>query len=178
MPRSPRASTRKKAAAKKRGRPSAFRPEYAEQTYKLCLLGATDATLADFFGVSTQTINAWKKAQPDFLDAMKRGKSVADANVAHSLYHRAIGYEHEAVKILTVARGGNTGSDIEEVPYIERYPPDTAAAFIWLKNRQPAQWRDKQEVEHSGAVPFIGGVNVYVDGEKVASTHDGPPNGA
>ena len=24
-------------------------------------------------------------------------------------------------------------------------PPDTAAAFIWLKNRRPDKWRDKHE---------------------------------
>jgi hypothetical protein len=24
--------------------------------------------------------------------------------------------------------------------------------IFWLKNRKPAEWRDKQEVEHSGGV--------------------------
>jgi DNA-binding XRE family transcriptional regulator len=33
------------------------REEYDEQARKLCLLGATDAELADFFGVSEQTLN-------------------------------------------------------------------------------------------------------------------------
>ena len=33
-----------------------------------------------------------------------------------------------------------------EVPYTEHYPPDTAAAFIWLKNRQSGKWRDRQHV--------------------------------
>lgn len=32
--------------------------------------------------------------------------------------------------------------------YIEHYPPDTTAAIFWLKNRQPAKWRDKKEVEN------------------------------
>ena len=32
------------------------------------------------------------------------------------------------------------------------YPPDTTAGIFWLKNRKPAEWRDKQEVEHSGNV--------------------------
>ena len=27
--------------------------------------------------------------------------------------------------------------------------PDTAACLIWLKNRQPATWRDKQEIDHT-----------------------------
>ena len=31
-----------------KGRPSSYRQEYAEQAYKLCLLGVTDADMADF----------------------------------------------------------------------------------------------------------------------------------
>ena len=29
------------------------------------------------------------------------------------------------------------------MPYTEHYPPDTQAASLWLRNRQPRQWRDK-----------------------------------
>jgi hypothetical protein len=32
-----------------RGRPTKYKEEYNEQAYKLCLLGATDKELADFF---------------------------------------------------------------------------------------------------------------------------------
>jgi len=28
--------------------------------------------------------------------------------------------------------------------------PDTTAQIFWLKNRKPLEWRDKQDVEHSG----------------------------
>lgn len=42
---------------KKRGRKSAYQKEYANQALKLCLLGATDKELADFFSVSEQTLN-------------------------------------------------------------------------------------------------------------------------
>jgi hypothetical protein len=34
------------------------------------------------------------------------------------------------------------------VHYVEHCPPDVAAAFIWLKNRDPERWRDVQNVEH------------------------------
>ena len=27
---------------------------------------------------------------------------------------------------------------------------DTTAQIFWLKNRKPAEWRDKQNVEHTG----------------------------
>ena len=32
------------------------------------------------------------------------------------------------------------------------YPPDTQAASLWLRNRQPAKWRDRQEVNHTGTL--------------------------
>jgi hypothetical protein len=40
------------------------------------------------------TLNAWKKAHPEFLKSMNRGKIIADAEVAEKLYHRACGYSH------------------------------------------------------------------------------------
>lgn len=130
------------------GRPTVYRDEYAEQATKLCLLGATDADLADFFDVSETTINNWKDARPEFLESIKEGKRIADATVAQSLFKRANGYEHEAVKIVADAK---TGAQ-HVVPYVERYPPDTVAAIFWLKNRRPDLWRDKQSIEHSGKI--------------------------
>lgn len=132
------------------GRPSKYRPEFAEQAVKLCRLGATDVELAEFFGVSESTLNNWKKAHPGFLESLKKGKTLADAEVADKLFKRATGYEHPEDDIRTVSDGGGTSS-IVITPTIKRYPPDTGAAIFWLKNRQPAKWRDKVETEDKGA---------------------------
>lgn len=129
------------------GRPTKYKPEYADLAYKCCLLHATDAKIAEFLGVNDATVNRWKLEHPEFCEALKNGKERADAEIARSLYQRAKGYSHETVKILTVSDGNGQGSHVEKVPYTEHYPPDTAAAIIWLKNRQPKQWRDKQDVE-------------------------------
>ena len=136
----------------KGGRPTAYRPEYAKQVHALCLLGATNADLARIFGVGITTVDRWIAAHDEFRGALKSGRDEADAQVAKSLYRRALGYSHKAVKIITVASGNNQGSVVEEVPYIERYPPDTVAAIFWLKNRRPDLWRDKQSLELSGVV--------------------------
>lgn len=132
------------ADERKPGRPSKYRPEYAEQAHKLCLLGATDAELADFFDVSEKTINTWKSAQPEFLQSITRGKMMADAEVAEKLYERACGYSHQAVKMF------HAGGQVISEDYTEHYPPDTQAASLWLRNRQPSKWRDKQEREVTG----------------------------
>lgn len=141
------------------GRPTRYKEEYCEQAEKLCLLGANDKQLADFFRTTEQTINAWKKAHPKFLEALKAGKEVADANVSKSLYRKAIGYEHDDVELKVVSIGNNGGSVVEQVPVKKIYPPDTTACIFWLKNRQPKLWREKQEVQST----------------QVTVTHDGGP---
>ena len=125
------------------GRPTAYKPEYAEQAYRLCLLGHTDAELATFFEVAESTINLWKLEHKEFSESIKKGKDIADSEIAASLYHRAKGYSHEDVDVKMYE------GQIIMTPLVKHYPPDTAAAIIWLKNRQKAKWRDKQDHEHS-----------------------------
>jgi hypothetical protein len=40
---------------------------------------------------------------------------------------------------------------ILQVPYQIEHPPDTQAASLWLRNRQPHRWRDRHEVEVADA---------------------------
>lgn len=121
------------------GAPTKYKDEYSEQVYKLCLMGAIDEQLADFFDVCVDTINEWKKVHTEFSESIKRGKQFADAEIANSLFHRAKGYEHPDVD-LKMYEG-----QIIETKLTKHYPPDTTAAIFWLKNRQPKEWRDKQE---------------------------------
>lgn len=124
------------------GGPAKYKPEYAEMAFNMCLLlKATDADLARVFDVSETTINRWKDEHVEFLEALKKGKDAADAQVARSLFERANGYSHPAVKILSTPDG------IQTVDYIEHYPPDATSMIFWLKNRQPKVWRDKQVLE-------------------------------
>jgi hypothetical protein len=129
------------------GRPSKYDRRFVEEARKLALLGATDDEMAAFWDVSVATLNTWKSAHPEFLEALKEGKLSADAKVAERLYSRATGYSNpHAVKIFMPA-----GAD-EPVyaPFTEHYPPDVTAAIFWLKNRQRWKWRDRQEHEHTG----------------------------
>lgn len=129
------------------GQPTSYTDKYPEQARKLCLLGATDKTLADFFGVCEATINNWKNEHPEFLESLRAGKEVADANVADALYKRACGYSHPEVKVVTFE-----GKITDEKEYEKHYPPDTTAALTWLKNRQGDKWRDQQHIDHSGSI--------------------------
>lgn len=125
--------------------------------YKFCLLGASDTRIAELLEVAVSTIYEWKQAIPEFSEALKRGKEIADAEVAHSLYHRALGFKAPEDDIRVV------NGEIVITPTVKHYPPDTGAATLWLKNRQSDKWRDKVETEVSGAL----GVTLY-DGEQAA----------
>lgn len=135
------------------GRPSKYKEEYNEQAYKLCLLGATDAKLADFFDVTEQTINNWKIEFPEFFESLKKGKVIADATIAEGLYNRAKGAVinvQQAIKLKdsqfnSEGRKISEEERIEVVDLIQEVPPDTAAGIFWLKNRNPEMWRDKRE---------------------------------
>lgn len=126
----------------KTGRPSSYKPEFAAQATKLCLLGATDVDIADFFQVAVSTIYKWKHDHPEFSEALKTGKDAVDERVERSLYHKAVGYSFDAVKIMVVK------GEVESVGYREHVPPDTTAAIFWLKNRRSGQWRDVHKIEH------------------------------
>lgn len=130
---------------RKPGRPAVWVNDIVELTRRACRLGATNKALAGFFDVSEGTINDWIRDKPEFAEAIRDGRTFADAHVADSLYRKATGYEHQAVKIFCNAEG-----DITEVPYTERYAPDTTAAIFWLKNRRPDLWRDVKEKNENG----------------------------
>lgn len=126
------------------GRPSDFRDEFVSQAEKLCRLGATDIELADFFGVDVRSIYRWAQSREAFCQALRAGKEACDDRVERSLYNRAIGYTHEAVKIFMPA--GAEGPVY--APYREHVAPDVGAAKMWLSNRRGDVWREKQEHIH------------------------------
>jgi hypothetical protein len=125
------------------GRNSLYDEAFADQAFKLCLLGAIDEELASFFGVSIATIYNWKNDHPAFLEATIAGKIKADAEVAHSLYRSATGHELTAEKLMKKDDGS-----VEAIRYKRFIPGDPSAAFKWLTNRRRQNWADTQKVEH------------------------------
>lgn len=122
------------------GRPTKYKKEYDDKVYKLCLLGCTNDEIVDFFGISLSTFDLWRQKHKGFRGAIESGKIDADARVAKALFHRALGYSHKAVKFATFE-----GQITDSIEYVEHYPPDTKAASLWLRNRQPKKWQENTE---------------------------------
>ena len=130
--------------ANPRGRPSKF-PEGQEAILKLLYQkGCTDKEVAEALGVTEQTVNNWKLARPEFFESLKDWRLRADGEVERSLFERATGYACKETKVF------NNGGEPLTVDVIKHYPPDTAAAFIWLQNRKPNEWKREPKSDVSG----------------------------
>ena len=89
-----RKTTRRPETPKRKrrpGRPPQYKPEFARQVMNYCLLGATNKELGRVFGVDERTINRWLVTKPEFCQAVKNGRELADAQVARALYLKATG---------------------------------------------------------------------------------------
>jgi transposase-like protein len=103
--------------------------------------GLTDEQIAQNIGISKSTLYEWKKKYSDLSDSLKKGKEVIDRMVENALLKSALGYEY--------MEDGMT-KDGGVVPLRRVQHPNTTALIFWLKNRRPDEWRDKQNIEHSG----------------------------
>lgn len=128
------------------GRPSSYKPEYANLAAHLAKLGATDQEVADAFEVDVRTVHRWKHDHDEFCHALKVGKEVADERVERSLYQRAVGYEQDEVKIFMPSGA----TEPVYAPFRAKVAPDVTAAIFWLKNRRADQWRDVKATELTG----------------------------
>ena len=108
--------------------------------------GLTDEQIAKNLDITPSTLYEWKRRYSEISEALKKGKEVVDIEVENALLKRALGYSYEEKKVEVSEEGTKVTKTIKEVV------PDTTAQIFWLKNRRPEQWRDKQDIEHSGAV--------------------------
>ena len=112
--------------------------------------GLTDEQIARNMGISPSTLYEWKKKYPEISEVLKKGKEVVDRQVENALLKRALGYDYEEVKTLIEDVDGKKKKKVEKT--VKHIAPDVTAQIFWLKNRRPDKWRDKQDIEHSGAI--------------------------
>jgi DNA-binding XRE family transcriptional regulator len=114
--------------------------------------GLTDQEIADEVGVTVKTIGRWKKTHPEFCKALLETKATLDSRVELTLYRRAIGYSYPDVEVTLETTPGGKQVETKRVERMKEVLPDVGAIRLWLTNRDAANWRDKQDVEHSGTI--------------------------
>lgn len=132
------------------GRDSLYDPSMNDQARKLALLGLTNEEMAEFFGVHVSTFYRWMADATAFREAVNEGKTIADANVADSLYKRATGEHVQLEKVVKGPDGQHAA-----IKYMTYIPGDAGAALNWLKNRRRQNWQDKVDHSHSGSIDLV-----------------------
>ncbi|HEN2909289.1 TPA: helix-turn-helix domain-containing protein [Streptococcus agalactiae] len=102
--------------------------------------GLTEEQIANNIGISRSTLNEWKKKFSVISDTLKQSKEIADRQVENALHKTALGFYYEEDMVT------NQGDVVRVKKYSK---PNTTAQIFWLKNRKPADWRDKQEIEQT-----------------------------
>ena len=148
------------------GRTGGYDPAMEEQAYKLALLGLTDEEKATFFGSSRNTFHRWKTEHPGFRDVVHRGKEIADADVAVSLYKRA---KRMVVKSEKAMKGKDGGIVVAQT--LTETPPDMKAAIHWLQLRCRSAW-NADDVSTDAGVLNTGSNGCLFPSETVQSMTD------
>lgn len=116
--------------------------------------GLVDRELAAAMGISRTTLNKWRKKFPEFEEALKTSKEVADRKVEHALFDRCVGQFvsiKKPVKLKRINYDPVTGRKINEEEVIEYadeqtyIPSDVKAQEFWLINRKPDYWKQRPE---------------------------------
>jgi len=129
-----------------------YRKEIVETLVKHLKKGSTITSACDAVGISKEAFYNWMKTKSDFYDSIKKVQSVADKQVENALFRSAVGFtitekEYRSIKM----KGFETGKELVKATK-KKVLPNVTAQIFWLKNRNPDEWRDRQELEHSGFV--------------------------
>ena len=116
--------------------------EGLEQVKKWAEKGLFNKQIAYNMGINNATLYEWQNRFPEFADAIKKGKKVIDEQVENSLLKRAMGYQYEE----DTFGMNHEGKMVVVKRVLKSQAPDVTAQIFWLKNRNPREWRDKQEV--------------------------------
>lgn len=134
----------------KGGRPTDYRPEYCDALIAHMEKGYSYESFAGTLRVSKQTLYDWEKANAEFLDAKLTGVELS------RLFWEGLAINHMTGKVSkqdvemirsAIEDNGNHG------PVNIKIEGGYFNNQLWqfnMKNRFKAEWRDKQELEHSG----------------------------
>lgn len=107
--------------------------------------GKTNQEIAEKMGIGVSTLYEWLNKHTELVEALKVSKKVVDDQVEDTLLKRALGYFSTETRTETYKDGS-----IKVITTTKEVLPDVTAQIFWLKNRRRDQWRDRQDLEHTG----------------------------
>lgn len=97
------------------GRPSDYDPKILPDVAEMSEAGATDEQIADSIGIDRTTLYRWRHRYPEFRDALKDNKEIADRRVELTLYQKALAGDTTAMIFWLKNRKSREWRDKSEV---------------------------------------------------------------
>lgn len=129
-------------------RKTKYKEDYLRIAEVVCEEGGLSLRqLGKVLGVSATTIIQWKKKYPGFGDAVDRGTHAFDVSTAKdSLQKRLTGYFYNETTSTLALNTLTDKIEMKVTKIVKKHvPPDTNALKFYLTNKQPEQWKDRQE---------------------------------
>jgi len=108
-------------------------------------------------GIAKSTYYEWLSDpdKSDFLDAVKNAKAEFKKTIVDrlkkSLWDKALGFDYDETK-MEYTRDKNGQAIVKnQTVTTKHYPPDTAALIFALTNLAPEEWKNRQNIEATGA---------------------------
>ena len=95
---------------------------------RLSARGFTESDLAEVMNISLETLEEWKSAHGELVEALRRGREEANCAVEASLIQLASGFEYQEEVIL---RSG------KKVTLTRYQPPDASVIKYYLEHNMP-----------------------------------------
>jgi len=120
-----------------------YSPKLAELAADLAAEGKTNAEIAASLKINIKTFYKWQNQYPEFKAQIRTGKDKFDSeHVEVALLEDALGHEHDEV---VLERDTESGL-LVETKRTKKWERSFQAQRFWLMNRNPARWKESQEV--------------------------------
>lgn len=137
-----------------------FSEEIIERLCKHLKQGSTVKSACAAVGIAKATFYEWKESKPDFSDTINEAMAIPDRKVENSLYKSATGFYYTEIEYKM--EPSKDGLKLKKIPVrkIRKFvqPIVVAQKFI-LINRNPDEWRDRQEHDVAVKMNFDFGEN-------------------
>lgn len=120
-----------------------YKKEFDDQVYVAAREGMTQETISELFGVSRMTFHNWLEKYPRFKEQYLVGLEENELReIKTSLKNRAKGFYYTEVE----KRPSKDGT-MRVTRSVRKYvPPSEAALFFYLTNRDPENWKHRNEL--------------------------------
>lgn len=146
---------------------------------RICSLVKEDSyTIAEIcvnVGISERSFYDWQKKYAEFAEAIKRARdefnNLLIAEAKKSLIKKIRGYTVQETKVVNVdsrktdEQGNPIYREKEKTVIDKHFQPDTAAIIFTLCNRDPDNWKNKQDTNITGEMTLTSELEKLPDEE-------------